>query len=350
MRRLINKSRLISWIGPWKGAAFVTLFFITGAAFLFWLDFFRAYETEIQVLVIGKNTVSSAEISANLAQVAGTLTFYERLLVHAQELEDPFAGLAPDKRKEAWQSKVKVMKARESDTLSLSAHDASVEMSRQWARESTETLFAVASFYYHIRTEADLRIIDGPFTRRVVERPVGYVLTSAGSGLALTTLFFVLLRFVPVFFAALRKRLKRERILGEKEKNDFDETAGYHVGESVPLIDPKKFLPRRPRTFRFEENPAEQSPHAPVPSAFSAKASAPANLPIAPPAEEKEVNTFYREENIPENLPFAEADFTLAGQGEENAPAAGPAVPEITEPTPEEYKARLNKLLANGKE
>lgn len=348
---------MIVWIGPWKGAAFVTLFFVTAASFLFWLDFFRAYETEIQVLVIGKNAVSSDEIAANLAEVAGTLTFYERLLVHAPELADPLAGLSPDERKEAWQSKVRARKVRETATLSLRARDASLAMSRQWSRESAETLLAVASFYYNIRSDADLRIIDGPLTKRVVERPLGYLLTSLASALALTTLFFLLLRFVPVLLDVLRKNVKRDGLHREKGKNGADDKiSGYPIGESGPLIDPKKFLPSRPPAFRFEEKGERQDSHSQISSAFSSKAAAPANLPIAPKAEGKELNTFYQEESLPEHVPFAEADFALSDQlgetaqpAEENAPA-GPVVPEVTEPTAEEYKARLNKLLANGRE
>lgn len=356
MWRLINKSKLVAWIGPWKGAAVVTLFFVTLASFLFWLDFFRAYETEVRILVINRQAETPRDITGNLAEIGGTLDFYERLLAREDTLTDPSGGLAPDERKAAWRSKVTVKKVGETDTLALQARDVSLEASRAWARGSTETLFAVAAFYYNIRTDADLRIIDGPFTKRVVERPTLYILASVASGLFLTILFFFLLRIFPIFFDALRRRAHKKHRGKERERNE-EETPAYHIGESVPLIDPKKFLPSRPQRLHFEELHGETHENFRKPLGMGATAGAPANLPVAPAPETERRAAFSEPEPVPENLPFADSDFTFSEDArpasnpqESGETAAGPEVPQVSEPSMEEYKARLNKLLANGNE
>src|SRR5687768_2338352 len=107
MLPLINKIQLSGRLRSWRGAMLVTFVFLTAASFLFWLDFFRAYETEMRILAIGRSTIPSAEITENLVEIGGTLSFYERVLAQHEDLEDKFAGMKPDERKRGWQSLVK---------------------------------------------------------------------------------------------------------------------------------------------------------------------------------------------------------------------------------------------------
>lgn len=346
---------MVSWLGPWKGAFFVTLFFVVLASFLFWLDFFRAYETEVRILAAGR-TPNSLHVPANLRELLGTLSFYDRVLSGSEDLEDSARGQSPLERRAEWQKRTKVKIEPESDVLVVSVRGNTLETSRLWATETTQTLLGAASFYYDIRSEVDLRIIDGPFTKRFVEAPVWYFFASLGSGALLSVLFFGLLRLVPNLYAVLQKGPGKQRAFPDLKIGE-EPLAGYHVGESVPLIDPKKFLPSRPRTLRFEEQHEDRRASVSAASIRSPKASAPPNLPVATRAEPGEMaGSFPEEPTAPENLPFADSDFTFSEKNDDASefsvpePLAGPKVPETAEPTAEEYKARLNKLLKNGNE
>src|SRR3990167_9926640 len=82
----------------WARAFLVTLFFVTLASGLFWLDFFRSYQAEVTVLVVSKTgTVqSSGDVAGNVAEIARTLSFYELVLAYNDLIDDAFEGYAPD--------------------------------------------------------------------------------------------------------------------------------------------------------------------------------------------------------------------------------------------------------------
>lgn len=325
----------------WQRSFLVTLFFLTLAALLFWLDAFRAYESEVRVLVIGKSqTVATDQAVENLAELSQNLSFYERVLSGNDLINDDFAGYSKDKRKALWQETVTVKQSDGSGVLVVTARQATAEQAKRLSEATVKTLFATTAFYYNIKTDIDLRVVDEPIVKTVIRQPLWYVLSSLGSALAATTLFFTVLSFAPLF-------------LGRREPAV---PPAFPLGASVPFIDPQKFIPARPVSLSFESTHEEQ-----LKQAYSEPVPDPADVEserMLPGMETEELpfqfeDSFPEEdvseetvpsEPIPSDLPVTNG-FVV---GEPETPAAVPSIPS-GEPSIEEYKRRLNELLSGGK-
>jgi capsular polysaccharide biosynthesis protein len=321
----------------------VTLVFVTLASFLFWLDSFRAYQSEIRVLVLAKSSAIEADqVIDNLAELSKTLSFYDRVLQGTDLLDDDFEGYSPDQRRALWNETVRVERSDKSGILIITARQERSEKAKLLSEETSKALLSVASFYYNIKTDVDLRIVEGPIVSTTLAQPWRYVAVSVGSAAGVTAVFFLLLSLVPSLFG--------------KGAGTTPQT--FRVGDAVPLIDPKKFVPARPAKLTFESTPeevqaeeepvlSEEKPHkeermlpgmdvAELP--FEFEETYPEEPSVVP---EGEIFTETIEEPvIPEELPVA--------QVEEKEEVKAPEPPR-GEPTIEEYKRRLNELLAGGR-
>lgn len=316
----------------WQRSFFVTLFFVTIAALLFWLDTFHAYQAEVRVLVIGKTpAVATDQAVENIAELSKNLSFYERVLEGNDLIDDDFEGYSKDERKALWNQTVQVTQSGKSGVLSVVAKQDTPEKAKRLSEETVKTLFAVSALYYNIKTDIDLRVIDEPIVKTVIDRPVRYILTSFGSALGVTLAFFALLSVVPGFF-------------GKREASVAPE---FPIGAAVPFIDPQKFIPARPTSLSFESTHGEQ-----VKTESSKSTTSERMLPGMDTTE----LPFQFEDSYPEEKE-EEAGLTdlpvtggVIGGG---AMAMEETVEEVPvpkgEPTPEEYKRRLNELLAGGK-
>lgn len=397
----------LSFSSSWKRAFVVTFVFVTLAFGLFWLDLFRGYKAEVTVLVVSKSetAVLAQNIAADMKELTQTLSFYERVLASSDLIDDDFEGYTPDKRKALWNETVSVKHEKGSGILVISAQGETPEKAKRLANETTKTLLAVTGFYYNVKTDVDVRIVDGPIVATTVAQPVAFGAISLLSSLIVTFLFFLFLNILPQFFRAERSDVPLAEMYAAPEKA-YPEFA---VGETVPWIDPKKFIPAKPNTLSFENSFPEKNeeisamniPEAapPVSSAHqitprsSRAAAAPANLPIAhtdivfqaaeevneeapvfpevsPVAEPEiaeaafevqpvtpELPTESEEIIAPEIAPAVSDENFSKTQGEPlGFPTRGehgiqaPAIPPQTnEPTIDEYKRRLNELLSGGK-
>lgn len=320
-----------------KRAFIVTFVFVTFAASLFWLDFFRSYRAEVTILVISKTEMPSQEVAENMAEVMRTLSFYERVLSDNDLIDDDFEGYALDKRKTLWNKTFSAKRQAGSGALVMEARGDTPEKSRRLARQTAQTLFSVAGIYYNVKTDVDMRVIDGPIVSYALAKPFLYGVMSILTSLIITSFFFWVLNAVSQFSA-------RQKIGTEKTYQEFS------VGETVPWIDPRKFVPEKPAGLSFENTHEEKTAvfpaHAPQ---YVVHAPAPANLPVAP--EETEFfpgNDIVEETEEPEVL----EEMFSTEQGEPlGFPVRGEhsiEQPKRYEPTSEEYKRRLNELLSGG--
>lgn len=321
-----------------KRAFIVTFVFVTFAASLFWLDFFRSYRAEVMVLVISKTETSSQEVAENMAEVTLTLSFYERVLADNDLIDDDFEGYAPDKRKALWNDIISVRRQEKSGVLILETKGDAPEKAKRLAKQTAQTLFSIAGLYYNVKTDIDMRVIDGPIVSYRLAKPFLFSATSILTGLIITTLFFFVLNAISQFIARQKTGIERTHI-------------EFKVGETVPWIDPRKFVPEKPAGLSFENNHEEKTTvfpaHAPQ---YVVHAPAPSNLPVAP--EETELPTADEQE-----LPF-EFETSLQESDEMFSTEQGESLsfpvrgehsieqPKRDEPTAEEYKRRLNELLA----
>lgn len=329
----LSKNNFSVFRSAWQRSFFVTLFFVTLAALLFWLDTFHIYQSEVRVLVIGKvPTAATDQVVENFTELSKNLSFYEQVLERNDLIDDDFEGYSKDERKELWNETVEVTRSEKSGVLSVIAKQDTPEKAKRLSEETTRTLFSVASFYYNIKTDIDMRVVDEPIVKTIVAHPVRYAMTSFGSALGVTIAFFVVLSAVPGFLG------KRKEVVAPE----------FPIGASVPFIDPKKFVPARPTSLSFESSHEEQAKEAVAPQSTG-------NERMLPGMDATEL-PFQFEESYPEEKE-EEATFTdlpvtggVLGGG---ATAMIETIPETPvkkdEPTPEEYKRRLNELLSGGK-
>lgn len=360
---IFDRSKYFFLHSAWSRAFIVTLFFVTLASGLFWLDFFRGYRAEVTLLVVPKagGTADISSAPENLSELARTLSFYERVVAGTDLIDDAFEGYAPDKRKALWNDAVSVKHSGGSGILVVEARGDTPQIAARLARQTAQTLLAVAGFYYNVKTDIDMRIIDGPIVAYVLVRPVIFVLTSLLSGVGVTSLFFVLLSAVPGWVGG-RARME---LPGEKGAVSEKTSREFALGESIPWIDPRKFIPAKPVTLSFEHSPeiAKESvpsrlsqsaaPHAPAPANLpiadegAAKAADEAALPFSFEAMPEEVEeSLVESESEPEAAPIFPVRGEHAIRSAEQPPRAGS---ETGEPTAEAYKRRLNELLSGSR-
>lgn len=338
----------------WRRAFVVSLVFVTFASGLFWLDFFRGYGAEVTVLIVSRTGTApaSSDVAEDVAELVRTLAFYDRMLAGSDRIDDAFEGYAPDKRKALWNGTVSVEHPDDSGVLVIRARNDASETAKLLARETAQTMFSVAGFYYDVKTDIDMRIIDGPIVSAVLVRPISFVMTSVLSGFFVTSLFFFLLSVVPRLIAGRKRDISfaDTHMAPEKAYPEFS------IGEAVPWIDPKKFIPAKPSTLSFQETKEASSVQA---SRSVAHAPAPANLPVADdevpslsyddeafPFEFEapaEASSEESEEMFPENQEETRS-FTVPKASESGASDVHPE-----EPTAEEYKRRLNELLSGSR-
>lgn len=339
--------------GTWQRSFAVTLFFVTAAALLFWLDSFRAYESEVRVLVIGKSpAVATDQVVENFAELSKNLSFYERVLAGNDLIDDDFLGYSQDKRKELWNETVGVKRSDKSGILIITARQDRAEKAKLLAEETTKTLFAVASFYYNIKTDIDMRIVDEPITKTVLRDPIEYVLVSFGSAFGVTAFFFGLLSVVPLVF-------------GDRKAAP---APSFEVGAAVPFIDPRKFVPARPTNLAFESSHEAQESREVVTEPITQTAK-PQSHPetvseerLLPGMDVEELPFQFEEisgeEELPQGMLRDEEEIPAVEVTEifpeektiiSEEPIKEEAPVKQGEPTVEEYKRRLNELLSGGR-
>ena len=345
MLRIVRSK--FAWPASWGRTFVVTLVFVMLASGLFWLDFFRSYQADMTVLVVSRTGVPgvSRDVAGNMAALTRTLSFYERVLAENDLIDDDFDGLTPHKRKALWNDTVSVKLEKGSSTISVRATGDTPEQAKRLGRQTAQTMFAVAGLYYNVKTDVDMRIIDGPIVARTLKNPLLFSLTSIFVGMFVTAIFFLILNMVPGFIGG-RKQVTdspKRAAITEKTYPEFS------VGETVPWIDPRKFVPARPTALSFESfSQADDVPVTRVQHAMR-RAQAPANLPTAsdemdlPVADEASLP--FEFEARPEDI---EASFVETIEEPVRPQTSMPDVsaPAQGEPTAEEYKRRLNELLA----
>jgi len=228
-------------------------------------------------------------------------------------------------------------------------------------------MFSVAGLYYNVKTDIDMRIVDGPLVSYTIQKPFSYIGTILLSSLSLTSLFFFLLRVVPELIGKKKGEHTPPNTAFLRELGFFDELderhayPEYNVNDYAAWIDPKKFIPEKPQALSFELPAQEEEPVRVVePLVQRVKhASAPINLPVASddvnlPVADIASLPFTFETPVEDVVTpmIEEVPLTTISSHEEftSAPNRDETVSTIhREPTQEDYKRRLNELLANVK-
>lgn len=292
-----NKRRANILLSPYF---FVLAVILTVTFGLLLLSNFQTDKSDISVLIIPKSESASFQIDQimeNLTDITHRLSFYDRVLSDNPEIKDPFSGLSKDQRKEAWNKSFEIERLSGSTTLNISVFNADKAEASKIARQMALSLSEVAGRFYNIQTELEFRIIEGPINSSFVRFWQWLIAFSILSGLAFS--FFILFLF-NIFSKKVQRKITKNII-----RRDY----------FAPPVDGIKEL------SELIENDLSVSAER--------KAAAPSNLPIA---EEETSNIDYQAPVTQQPVDYTE---NLIAQEEEKK----------GEPTDEEYRERLNKLL-----
>lgn len=365
---------------------FIALFVIvTLTIFFLILGNFRKYNSEISIIVIPKSQAlasQSESLIQNFENFPKTLSFYNRLLSDNPEIKDEFLGLSDKERKEAWNKNLKVEREKGSQVLHIAISTKSNNASKM-ARQIASTLFSVSAQYYNLKTDLDLRIIDGPISSNRLNLWYMPALISLVLGFVLAFLVNYILTGLEKIFSKTKNNNLFQNI-SEKfkfEKNSkltLEDFGLTDLGKSKPKEEKEEVKSRPSEELLKEtdiqlkektkqdkkdiedikeiENPVgfiaenyieaknekPRSMEKTKSDEFVKKGSAPANLPVAPAnlpiaSTEKSEKTNSFSTIKPHTFPPF-GDEKIAPQEEKPEAKKG-------EPTEEEMKKRLNKLL-----
>jgi len=318
---------------------------VLGAIFFFVLIFnlnkSRVYQSETDVLILPKNEADAKQIDLaieNFRSVLTSLAFNDRLAEGSDALE---AGMElPNyRRKEFWNSKISVTRVAKSGVLQIKNFDFDSTLAKELNTDTVDSLIAIAGNYYNIKTDLELRIIDGPIVQRIVSQNL--TLTIGKSVLWALVIYFLFLFLFPLIF--IKKNGERRELPGR----DFSKKAVLPQ-KQTPLIIPEEENYFATKNF-FEQAQKLQETKADMPQkntfslpnfpSFGKKAPTPANLPVS----EEDVPDIFRQKDIALEVKTEIAE-PITG---ETAKIESEYIPR--EATPEEVKARLNRLLGGGK-
>jgi capsular polysaccharide biosynthesis protein len=306
------------------GFSFFVLAAILAVVFFFlFSENFRAYRSKVTVIFIPRSETASFQssaISENLVRFPKLLSFYERMLEKNSNLQDQFSGLSKDSRKRMWNRALDVKKDDGSTMINIEVTLKNRAQSALFARQAAHTLFDTASFYYNVKTDADFRIIEGPVTVAVTQSWYWLMLLSVVLGLIIS--FLLNLAFSNFAYFISGTKVAPEKI-GIKKVRD-EEYADY----ATPVQDDD-----------FFRNVAQTS------ETFEKQHQAPENLPIA--AESHDISFDDLSEISPAESIYQDINSREISEPteEERKMRLNQLLHEMPEPTEEELKKRLNQLL-----
>ncbi len=120
----------------------LTLLFATAVIFFALLNFNRGYEAQTDIIVIAKNTSSAKNLNLII----------ENLKIIAKKKTD-----------------AKVERIAEGGILRISAFDKNYNEAGDISSRATHNLIASIGFYYDIKNDIDIRIIDGPIIKEITQ-------------------------------------------------------------------------------------------------------------------------------------------------------------------------------------
>jgi hypothetical protein len=297
------------------------------------------------------------QIVSNIMELSKTLSFYDRLLKNNPDMRDVTSDLAPAQRKAKWNTILTVEKASyDASVINITTTTTHASDSIQLAKKTARTLFDTSAFYYNVKNDVDLRLIDGPITRTQVSNWFWLLLLSIVMGFSASGMLEYLV------FGEKRITIKKPDFSKMNSLFDFKKNADVKIEDELESLNNlyQEDLANTPFVFN-DEHPAPEEISAELPDSKNydekfqeikkiTKKLEPGKYPNFPelPTEHKQPSA------APDNLPVADdAYFSQYLQPVESVPAnlpvqieeQQPSIDTKKEPTPEELKKRLNELL-----
>lgn len=381
-------------------AVFVPLLLAAG---LFWMDELRGYRGEMSLLVLPKAETARGA-AANLAALARETSFaalvYEEV---GAGIENPLIGRTPAERKTLWKETAEIRVVGTSDVIRIASLGGDQDEALALAETIAAELVRTASRYYNQKTDLDIRIVADPVAIPSLSAWPRFVAYIIGTALFFTVLFFIVYALIERIFPKRSApqsgsgeyvispetfKPRKPAYWGRDEQAFPQEAAPSSVEPEESLQEtaaPEMSTAEASEVSVYEEEPVAED------DAFVEPPTAPEEWPADLPVEEPVIEeTFIPEEYqpsyeaeraglldedaapgyvahaaAPDNLPIIEGPITplqgaqsrlmkadIDATAEAYAAMTEPAIPEepmkpqTHEPTPEEYRRRLNELLS----
>lgn len=327
------------------GAILTAIFFVIISAS------FKTYESEVTILVMTKSDAafSHEQILNSLAELPKTFNFYQRLLNDNPEIRESNTGKSDSERKQLWNQMLTVKRSpKNSSIIKISIFADSENGAEKLAFKTARTFFDTASSYYNVKTDVDMRLVDGPLTESSLSSWPWMLLVSLILGFLMA---YILQNTMSPFLDGLAKLSAMLKEKSEEYKLRKVISLGEDVGSGEINVDSKDVhQERKPEPATESKETQEISsektqsdkeletlnkiiqqdiyPNFPEMPVAPKKSEAPDNLPIGD-------SSFFMEEN-PQQSEEVKEEEVEEKQPEEDL---------NREPTPEELKRRLNQLL-----
>ena len=342
---------------------FIVGIVLSATFFLLLLDNFKTYRSTVTILVSEKSEVAAKQqnqIISNIMEIPHTLAFYERLLKYNPDLSDQTVGNTPDQRKQMWNNILDVRQVGgNSSLIEISVTAPQEDDADNLASKTTRTLLDTVSQYYNIKTDVDMRIIDGPISQPVVTDWFWILPLSIALGgmlaLMLQSFFDTLWQLLTGRFDGLENKsffdFGKSDSAATKDGIDSFERLYQEDQQEPSLFSTEKDTVIAPEKDVISETTTDKNlqshemdalnkiiqqdtyPNFPeMPVHATPKTNAPDNLPIGD-------DFFYHQ---PEE---AGTDKIEQGEEIETSQPEQKKEEKTHEPTPEELKKRLNQLL-----
>lgn len=285
------------------------------AIFLIALNSGRTYRAQTDILFIPKSEMAASNISqilSNARQIPRSLSFYDTLLELHPDIDDQTVGFDDASRRAFWNKKISLKSIDGSGVVRVLAEDQSLMQAEIISKQTADDIIVVIGNYYDTRNDLNMHIIDGPV-----------ICNANAANLWLWAILSLLLGLAAGMIAYLISGLIKDASL-----------------KTRPAI--MNF--KRPGLYSFLDKKAEaRRPEAAQKRLF--------NLGLSS-KEAKHVFAPQKKSAAPENLPVG-SEFVMNAlkrtQAEQEEKIEEAVMAKKThEATPEEVKARLNKLLGGG--
>ncbi len=293
----------------------------------------KTYEAETNILLLPKNETTVRNINQiieNVKQIPLTLSFYNKIIENNSDIDDAAFELPDDKRKQFWNSQIEARQIGKSGMLKITIFNPNPLQAEMTSRQVISSLSVTTSQYYNIKTELDMRIVDGPIVSQVTRMSISlWAFVSLVAGI-----FFGLI--INLGSSLLSKKFVQDSVVSSSMPRPFvfPEFAASETKEKRTEID---FGNKNIFDFKIEDEAALAKPSMKkedVQIVQEKKASAPANLPVA-----EEEFTFALPMEVEQAAPKEEEIEAFVAE------KTAEPIDTTREATPEEVKARLNKLL-----
>jgi len=141
----------------------IIVIIVATISFIIGININKTYQSEVSILFLPKNSATAINIDniiGNAQIISGTLKFYDSILSADQGIDDYAEALPANKREEHWQSKISTENIKKSNILILRLQDENQLQALLLAEQTAWSLCQELSQFYNIRTELETRILD----------------------------------------------------------------------------------------------------------------------------------------------------------------------------------------------